>query len=204
MLQCFLFWGIETQRHTHLGLFTNLITMTPACLAHLQGTFHEYYEWIAPRRPQFFSDKERHFNNLQRTSYYIYVCFVWEHVFMSKYFCVEMIPVFLWPEGHILHSLSLSRVHFIGGRAAKKQANEVSRFTALPPIRKPMNGPLPKQASGTFMLGAVPIKLVTQHQPRNKNDRWSSRLFSQLLSLSLSLSLSLTSLSYLSKARERH
>lgn len=101
-------------------------------------------------------------------------------------------------------TLSLSRVHFIGGRAAKKQANEVSRFTALPPIRKPMNGPLPKQASGTFMLGAVPIKLVTQHQPRNKNDRWSSRLFSQLLSLSLSLSLSLTSLSYLSKARERH
>lgn len=63
----------------------------------------------------------------------------------------------------------LSWVHFIGGKAAKKQANEVSHFTALPPIRKPMNGPLPKQASGYPHPGSSSHQ-VSHTTPTKKQD----------------------------------
>lgn len=59
-----------------------------------------------------------------------------------------------------------------------------------------MNRPaLPNKPLAALILGTVPIKLVTQHQPRNKTRRWNSRLLTTLSSCSQSdwlfLSLSL-------------
>lgn len=120
---------------------------------------------ITPGRPLVCSDKGRHLCNnllLHLSVLSESMCFF----FLSEYFCTQMILVFVWPEGHILHSLQCISLE---ERQPNKQANEVNRFAALPPIRKPMNGLLPKQGPGCPLPGSSSHQ-VSHTTPTKKED----------------------------------
>lgn len=136
-------------------------------------------EGITPGRPLVCSDKGRHLCNnllLHLSVLSESMCF-----FLSEYFCTQMILVFVWPEGHILHSLQCISLEK-GSQINRPMKSAASLHSHQ--LGNQWMACFPNKALAALFLGAVPIKLVTQHQPRKKNDLWSSRHFLQLLSLS--------------------